>query len=282
VPHVRGAGADILIVIGHVCREELEDLVPKAKEFGICLMAGGHCHQRYSEKIDDVVLMESGAFLTAYTRAEIVYDIESEKVLNVSHHTVENQGGVADIGVQQVVNRWEAQLDSSLSQVIGYAGAEIDRNSTEMGNLVTDSWLFVYPNADVSLTNRGGIRQSIPQGDITLETIVGVLPFENSILELKLTGAQLIECIGYFEVGGMTTIGGYFLSDGTPIHGDSVYHVLTTDYLYARDDNLFSTYDPNPYDTSIHYRQPVIDWITSLNSTLQNPVNDHLDATPRR
>jgi 2',3'-cyclic-nucleotide 2'-phosphodiesterase (5'-nucleotidase family) len=282
VPQVREAGADILIVIGHVCREELEDLVPLAKELDICLLTGGHCHKRYSEKIDGIVLMESGSFLTGYARAEIVYDTESEKVLSVSHRTVENQGGTPDLSVQKVVEKWEGQLDSSLSAVIGYASEEIDRNSTEMGNMVTDSWLFVYPNADISLTNRGGIRQSIPQGDITLETIVGVLPFENSILELRLTGTQLIECIGFLEVGGMTTIGGYFLADGTPIQGDSTYKVLTTDYLYARDDNLFSTYDPNPYDTSIHYRQPVIDWIQSLNSSAQNPVNNHLNNTPRR
>jgi 2',3'-cyclic-nucleotide 2'-phosphodiesterase (5'-nucleotidase family) len=119
-------------------------------------------------------------------------------------------------------------------------------------------------------------------GNITLATIVGVLSFENSIVELELTGTQLINSTGNLLVGGMTTIGGYFLSNGTAIHADSMYQVLTTDYLYSREDYNFSMYDPDPYNTSIHYRQPVIDWIHSLQTSTTDPLNNYLDNTPRR
>jgi len=148
--------------------------------------------------------------------------------------------------------------------------------------MITDSWLFVYPHADIALINRGGIRQSIPPGNITLKTIVGLLPFENTIIELKLTGHQLIECSKGLEIGGMTTIGGYNRLHGASISPDSIYSVLTTDYLYARDDLNFRKYDPNPYNTSIHFRQPVIDWLKSLKTTEKNPVNNYLDPANRR
>jgi 2',3'-cyclic-nucleotide 2'-phosphodiesterase (5'-nucleotidase family) len=105
-------------------------------------------------------------------------------------------------------------------------------------NMVADSWLNQYPTADIAMTNAGGIRQSIPAGDISKETIIGVLPFQNYIIELQLTGSELINCSGYniIIVGGMTTVGGYFLSDGTEIDNGTTYSVLTTDYLYARND----------------------------------------------
>ena len=77
-----------------------------------------------------------------------------------------------------------------------------------MGNLVTDSWFYTFPDADVSITNSGGIRQNINQGSIKLLTIVGLLPFKNSIYELNLTGSELIDCIDNYLIGGMTTIGG--------------------------------------------------------------------------
>ena len=87
---------------------------------------------------------------------------------------------------------------------------------------------------------------------------------------------------GESMVDVMTTIDGYFLSDGTAIHSDSIYQVLTTDYLYSRDDLNFSMYDPDPYNTSIHYRQPVIDWIQSLQTSSTDPLNNYLDNIPRR
>ena len=152
--------------------------------------------------------------------------------------------------------------------------------------MIVDSWLHQYPTADIAMTNAGGIRQSIPAGNITKEVIIGVLPFQNFIIELQLTGAEVINCTGYADMifGGMTTIGGFFLSDGTEIENNITYSVLTTDYLYARNDNRFpfSQYDPNPYYTSMNYHQPTIEWIASLNTSSSNPLNNYLDTTARR
>lgn len=78
------------------------------------------------------------------------------------------------------------------------------------------------------------------------------------------------------------TIDGYFLSDGTPIHNDSVYSVLTTDYLYARPDINFHLYDTDPYYTGMNYHEPTIDYIISFDTSPGNPLNNHLDNTPRQ
>jgi len=115
-----------------------------------------------------------------------------------------------------------------------------------------------------------------------LESIVGVLPFENTLYELKLTGSELIDCIDNYIVGGMTTIGGYRLSDGSTISPTQIYSVLTTDYLYSLSNSKFAQYDDNPYNTSITYMQPTIEWIKSLNTTAQNPLNNYLDFTARK
>jgi 2',3'-cyclic-nucleotide 2'-phosphodiesterase (5'-nucleotidase family) len=148
--------------------------------------------------------------------------------------------------------------------------------------MATDSMLTAYPAADISFTNIGGIRQSIPAGDITVGTIVGVLPFENEMVQLELTGAQIVDCVEDLIMGGMTTIGGYKLADGTPIDAGTTYIVLTTDYLYSRTDYCFQYNDASPYRTSIHYRQPMIDWIKSLNTSQADPLDNYLDHTPRR
>jgi len=282
VPAVKAEGAELLILIGHICYSEMLNLVPKAKELGIAMIGGGHCSEEVAEVTDGIGIVESGKFMHAYNRVDIIFNAEADTVVTISANIRPNQGGTPAADIQQVVDQWRALTNQELSQVIGYVNQEINQYSNEMYNMVTDSWLFTFPEADVSMTNKGGIRQSIPAGEITLATIVGVLPFENYILKLELSGAELIDCIGNLVVGGMTTIGGYFLSNGNPIVADSIYTVLTTDYLYAVTSTHFQQYDPDPVNTAVNYRQPLIDWIISLNTSPNNPLDNYLDPTPRQ
>ena len=282
VPQVIGDGAELLIVIGHICRSEMEALAPYAAELGIAVISGGHCHELVNGLINGVVIIEAGSYMMNYVKVEIFFDTTTDTIISMNRNIYENIGGAPDQDIENTVSFWQDEVNETLSEVIGYVNQEIDQFSPAMYNMVTDSWLFGYPSADISLTNPGGIRQSIPAGDITFGTIVGVLPFENDILEVELTGAQLVECISDLVVGGMTTIGGYQLSDGTPINPGTTYKVLTIDYLYSRSDYCFQFYDLDPYNTSIHYRQPVIDWIGSLNTSAANPLDNYLDHTPRK
>lgn len=282
VPQVREDGAELLIVIGHLCYSEMEELSPIAAQLGIAIIGGGHCHELVNELINNVSIIEAGSYMRHYIKVDIIFNTTTDTIVSMNRNIYENTGGVPDQEIETTVSIWQDEVNEKLSEVIGYADQEINMNSNAMYNMVTDSWLFSYPLADISLTNIGGIRQSIPAGDITFGTIVGVLPFENNIINMELTGAQLVECIGNLIVGGMTTIGGYQLSDGTPINPDITYQVLTIDYLYSRSDYCFQYYDLYPYNTSIHYRQPLIDWIKSLDTSVANPLDSYLDHTPRK
>ncbi len=48
-----------------------------------------------------------------------------------------------------------------------------------------------YFNADISIQNGGGVRVDIPQGDISVEKIYTVLPFKNTLVQLKATGLEI-------------------------------------------------------------------------------------------
>jgi 2',3'-cyclic-nucleotide 2'-phosphodiesterase (5'-nucleotidase family) len=286
VPLVKQDGADLLIVIGHICYPEMVALVPTLNELDISVIGGGHCHNDLiGEVIDGVAVIKATSFMQSYAKVEITYDKIEKEVVKLVASAHLNEGGSPDQTVSDVVLYWRDRTDAELSEIIGYTTNEIDRYSSAMHNMVTDSWLSQYPAADIAMTNAGGIRQSIPAGNITKESIIGVLPFQNYIIELQLTGAEIIHCTYYQDLiyGGMTTIGGYFLSDGTPIDDNKTYSVLTTDYLYARDDSRFPfrSFDPNPYYTSMNYHQPTIDWIYSLNTSSSNPLDNYLDHTAR-
>jgi 2',3'-cyclic-nucleotide 2'-phosphodiesterase (5'-nucleotidase family) len=287
VPQAKEDGAELLIVAGHICYPEMVALVPTLHTLGISVVGGGHCHNDLvGEIVNGVAVIKTTAFMQSYAKVEITYNKVEKEVVNMEPSVHLNENGNPDQTVSDVVSYWRTQTDVELSEVIGYTDSEIIRESSTMHNMIVDSWLHQYPNADIAMTNAGGIRQSIPAGDITKEVIIGVLPFQNFIIELQLTGAEVINCTGYADMifGGMTTIGGYFLLDGTEIDNNTTYSVLTTDYLYARNDYrfLFSQYDPNPYYTSMNYHQPTIDWITSLNTSAGNALDNYLDDTARR
>jgi 5'-nucleotidase/UDP-sugar diphosphatase len=270
VPRMKNAGAELLIVIGHICRSEMVALTAVAAELGIALIGGGHCHETVNEVKNGVTIIEAGSYFKKYARIKIMFNTETDRVESIEPKIQDNLGGAADPGIGAIVSKWRARTDEQLSGVIGYAEQEIGRDSAAMANMIADS-----------ISNAGGVRQSIPSGNITLADIVGVLPFENTIIQLELTGAQLINCLdGSLFVGGMTTVGGYFLANGTPIGSDAVYKVLVTDFIYSAY-GCFAAFDPEPEMTGVHWRQPVIDRIKSFITTPGNPIDQYLDPVPR-
>ncbi|HDP98626.1 MAG TPA: bifunctional metallophosphatase/5'-nucleotidase [bacterium] len=281
VPRVKADGAELIVVAAHICSWEMKALAAKAKSLGVSMIGGGHCTDTININDSGVALVHSGRNMQHYARVQIQYDTVGDTLISISQQLVENKGGTADAEIASIVAYWRDQVDATLSEVIGFTENGIGSRSWAMYNMVTDSWLISYPAAQISCTNAGGIRQSIPSGEITLETIVSVLPFENSIVELELTGSQLMDVVSRLIFGGMTSVGGYRLTDGTPLDPSQTYRVLTIDYLYSRPDYNFQNYDETPYYTSIHYRQPVIDWIKSLNTSPENPLDQYLDNNPR-
>ncbi|MEE9609662.1 MAG: bifunctional UDP-sugar hydrolase/5'-nucleotidase, partial [Desulfatiglandales bacterium] len=285
VPKVKGDGAELLVVVGHICADEMRALATTAANLGIAVIGGGHCHELLGIVVNKIALIQGGGCMEAYAKVDLLFDTATDVVVNIKPSTHENTGGKPDSEIAAVVSHWRARTDESLSHVIGYLEKEIDRHSDAMFNMVTDAWLAAYPGADVSLTNRGGFRQSIPAGEISLATIIGVLPFDNTLVDAELTGAQLIENIKLCQpvVGGMTTIGGYKLADGTPIDPAATYHVLVNDFIYAGGDGCkFKEHDPDAYNTSINWRQPVKDWIPSLKTSPDTPLDSRGKAGPRQ
>ena len=282
VPIVKDLGAEIIIVVGHIGESEMIQLAPVAKSLGVTLITGGHTHKYVNKTVEGVSLIEVGSNMKSYGKIVIEYDRTTKVPTVISSETITNPPATVNNEILTIVEKWQAKAEEDLAEVIGYCSDKIDKSSIEMQNMVTDSWLYAYPKAQIAMTNAGGIRQDILPGEISLATIVGLLPFTNTLYELKLTGNQVKECIGNLVIGGMTTIGGYFLADGSPLEANTVYTVLTTDYLYSQSNSKFAQYDPEPYNTSISYMQPTVDWILSKNTDAQNPLNQYLDHIARR
>ncbi len=105
----------------------------------------------------------------------------------------------------------------------------------------------------------------------------------DAIVEVELTGAQVVEAIeDDFIMAGISTVGGYFHSDGSELQMDSVYHVLTTDFQYGQDTYKFKLFDSTPKTTDLLYSDPTLIYLETLGTSPDKPLDQFLDLDPRR
>ncbi|WP_203248483.1 5'-nucleotidase C-terminal domain-containing protein [Sporosarcina beigongshangi] len=68
-------------------------------------------------------------------------------------------------------------------------------NETTLGNLMTDAMLAkaqeIEPKTAIALQNGGGIRATIPAGDITVGDVLKAMPFGNALAIVEISGADL-------------------------------------------------------------------------------------------
>ena len=107
-------------------------------------------------------------------------------------------------------------------------------------------------NIDIVLLNNGGIRSIISKGNISEKTAFELMPFENSIVVLELSGFSIIKMIDYLRKvklqhpikGLQITLNNDYSVNEVKINGVSIeeekkYYVATTDYLLAGGDKMY-------------------------------------------
>jgi 2',3'-cyclic-nucleotide 2'-phosphodiesterase (5'-nucleotidase family) len=284
VPQVREAGADLVFVPGHICEWELSRLARAVKDLEIALFGGGHCHEHLADQVGGAVVLAGGSNLRGFAFATFEVTPATGEYALIDYGVEENVGGTPQPQVAEIVAHWQDLTDQELNVVIGYLDNEIEQRSDEMAALITQGWLWAYP-ADVAITNWGGMRDRIPAGDVTYASIISVMPFENVIMDVSLSGAELeqvLESGNYLPaIGGLYQKGGKWIlkESGQPLDPEATYNLLVTDFMYAGgDDYRIAEFDPEAYNTAINWRQPVIDWIIAQESSAENPLDGAIEA----
>ncbi|MCA9943434.1 MAG: bifunctional metallophosphatase/5'-nucleotidase [Anaerolineales bacterium] len=287
IPQVKDAGAEMIVVPAHICQNELENLAQDVADLGIQLLGGGHCNELFASEVNGIVLLEGGTAMASYAYATFQFDTASDTAVSVEYGVEGNSGGAADPTVESILLRWQDEADAELNRTIGYSEQGVARRSQEMQSLITEAWLWAYPTADVAITNLGGMRADLPPGNMTLADVVGVMPFENVIVELLLTGEQLEVMLGQDSaaIGGVyrDNFRWYLKETDEELEPEAFYTVLVNDFMYAGGDDyaLLAVYDPDGYNTAINWRQPVIDWIMAQDSSPENPIDAAIDDLSR-
>ncbi len=227
---LRSAGAEVVIALAHVtgsCEEgrtpgipdpprctllpsELKQLV-MLPEGTLDVVVAGHQNQWIHHRYGSTYVLEQGFNGRALGRLDLVVgpdgvDLAASKVhppIDVKHAPREPLCG--DLGPEGSTKRgefgpideWlgarEAEVSLGRCKRVGCLARPLQRSRESQsgaGTLVAESLLEAWP-ADVALQNAGGLRTDLPAGPVRAPDLFRFLPFENTVVRMDLTGAQL-------------------------------------------------------------------------------------------
>ena len=282
LPKVWAAGVDAVVVLVDDCPTQLEEAVKKNADWKVSVVAGGECREDLNKTESGTVLASPGRRFQSYLRAELTFDKgkpQKERVTKVDADVRKVEGGTPHAETAAVIAGFKQQTDQQLGEQIGFTKAGLPQDSAQLQRWILESWRAAL-NTDVAIVNKKGLRAGLPAGPITKNSVYEVLPFENSLMGVELTGAQLVEALDNEQAlyAGVTKAGkGYKDAKGKAIDPKKNYTVATVEFLYFGGDNFkFEQADPEPTESGMAWQTPVIEWTRKQQSTQAKPLESML------
>ncbi|MEZ2414038.1 5'-nucleotidase C-terminal domain-containing protein [Muriicola sp. E247] len=207
---------------------------------------------------------------------------------------------VADDSVEAFIKPYRQRINTVLDSVLAFAPEDIDKSDGELnsslGNLMADIILKqaapifkmrTGKEVDMALMNYGGIRNVISAGDVTARNAFEVMPFENHIVVVKISGSVVREMVNYLvESDRPQPISGIKIVlnkegrlqnvtvRGTPLDEEKTYYLATINYLLEGGGNAeFLKKNSEVTDMNYLLRNAMIDYFKSVD-TLSAGVDD--------
>jgi 5'-nucleotidase/UDP-sugar diphosphatase len=312
VAELEAQGINKIIAVTHLGYSR--DMEVAAAIDGIDVIVGGHSHtllgsmEGAAGAYPTVVASPAGGtvlIVQAYDwgkylgRLDVTFTAEG-KIEDYSGAPIFIDESIAeDATIVADVTQFAAPIEELRATVIGQAAVDLEgtrelvrSQETNLGNLICDAmlWKTIPENTQICLQNGGGIRASIPAGDVTMGQVLEVLPFGNQIATFGLKGSDVWAALengvsqheeqgGRFpQVGGLKytfdpnqAVGSRIVSvevknaDGSysPIDLDAVYQVAANDFMRGGGDgyDMFANNAIDAYDSGAVLADAVAEYI---------------------
>jgi len=245
------------------------DKTVAAKISNVNLIIGGHSHTVRTEPyvVNGIPIVQTGNYGNNVGKevVEFVATPTGAKIVGFRYNLIPITDSLPeDPTIKALIAPYYDEVTKKMSVVIGEALVDLDgeranvrSKETNLGDYIAD-WMRAISGADIAITNSGGIRASIPKGPITVGSVYTTIPFDNLLVKLELTGAQVVTALenGYSMVetvqGRFSQISGIrvkvdlkkpagsrvveVLVNGKTIELGKVYTVAVLDFMAAGGD----------------------------------------------
>ena len=287
VDKLNAEGCDYIIALSHL-GDSAESAPNRSVDLldhvtGIDLMVDGHSHTTLPEgdtSHGDTLRVSTGEYLNNI--GVVVYDAASDTgTARLLSSTTEGDQTVLDYtgsdpDVLAAIEAVNAEVEQELGKVFaktevllnGERDPGVRTEETNLGNFAADAILWSARQAlgedkvDLALTNGGGIRASIPVGDISMKTMKTVFPFGNEVATVTVTGAELLEALEAATFCTPTAVGAFpqvsgvqFTIDTTVPYENGEMYPNSTYYAPAKPGSRIKnvTVNGQPLDLNAEY-----------------------------
>jgi 2',3'-cyclic-nucleotide 2'-phosphodiesterase (5'-nucleotidase family) len=303
LPLMRKAGAQVIVVASHL--GEKADKALAAAVPGIDVIVGGHSHTVIKDPVvvDGTVIVQAGKYMRYLGHLDVTIDKKSWKVVDYTKKDelvpVLDAKIAPDPTVAALVKKYHDQVAPAMEQVLGQASDDLTRTDGRehadsiLGDVVTDALRWKV-RSDVAVYNAGGIRTDFNKGPIKLGDVYTLLPFDNYVVTLEMSGDQIQRLVaqglgdghGTIQVSGLTfRIGADgkpadIKIGGQPLETGKMYKVATVDFLAEGNDGLtvFKEVKDRVYD---ELARDVFTAYVRKSSPLAAPATGRIVRSPR-
>ena len=277
---------------------------------GIDIIVDGHSHTKFERplKIGDTYVVSANEWGKFVGQGKL--SVVDGKLVSFDWKPVEinNRAFAPDAGVAALIAPYKERSDLSLKEVVGEAsdafvfGNRLTRyRETAIGNMICDANVWYFRNVfnqdiDFAFHNGGNMRAELPKGKLTREHILTVLPFENHLYIVSLTGLEIYELFAFIasipqgngafpqfskEVRYTLDVPGRQVRNltigGAPVDPDRIYRFCTNDYILGGGDGYtVLTKAQNPYNSSLLISYVVIEYIKSQRGVITPSTDGRL------
>ncbi|HAT71729.1 MAG TPA: hypothetical protein DCS63_02815 [Elusimicrobia bacterium] len=189
--------------------------LPIARASKADVVFGGHNHfgmeKGYHDPESGALLAESLFGLTDVSKVSLNFDDATGKFRGATAVLVPlwvDQTGEDD-AVTETLKVFSAAVDKEMGKVISGSavdlGTSADGLDSGIGNWFTDA-MRRQAGTDAAFQNTAGIRSDIKKGDVRIRDIFQVMPFENTLVKLTMTGAQIKKLMADNLRGGFSKL----------------------------------------------------------------------------
>lgn len=277
VPTLR-ENSDIVIVLGHLGWDNIQpgstgskDLAEASIE-GLDVIIDGHSHTLFEDAVmvGSTLVAQAGTFGKHLGRFDL--DIEEGRVVKWKWEAIPIDSAAGeDVDVSgrlryysQIGSRQIDHVIGKTNVLLGGTREKVRSGETNLTRLAAEA-VRELTGADIAIINGGGIRDSIPAGEIRLRDAMAVMPFRTGLVVIEVSGKEvsaILEALSTIKpgLGGFPHISGIrpgpggesagVFIGGEPVDPERTYRLGISSYLASGADG---------YDVMVQFKGRAVD-----------------------
>ncbi len=228
VPQLQARGIEAIVVVMHEGGEQTggindcTDFKGRAREIAekldpaIQVVVTAHTHRYYVCEVAGKLVTSAGSYGTLVTEMDLTLDRTTKKIISKSaRNIIVKPDGEKDAALTALVAQYAKLSEPLENRVIARVQQEVNAvtsasGESTLGNLIADAHLFATMNPDkggavIAFNNPGSLRAPIipnTDGGVTYGALFKTQPFQNDLIVMNLTGAQIKQLLEQQFVGG--------------------------------------------------------------------------------